>query len=196
MAQRTREARHPTVARLLLALALGLAGVANGGELARLHRELVGEAPPAAPATEAPADARRGFMPLQPLPERTPVPAIERLGFEALPCRGTCPAFTVVFQADGTFRYVGERHVARLGEGSGRVPTHALEQVMRYVEAIGFRELADTYPTRFADVATTYTMVDWGDAVKVVENQGGSAPATVWGLEQLLQGLLREAQWD
>ena len=67
---------------------------------------------------------------------------------------------------------------------------------MRYVEAIDFRSLAETYPSIYADVQTTYVTVDWGEEVQVLENQGNSAPVTVWALERLLLDLLDDAMWD
>lgn len=189
-----------------VALLVTVGTAARAGELARLHALTAKPGPPSAGATSAPpaapgpaagADAAApGLTPLQPLPTPAPLPRVERLGLEALPCRGTCPAFTVIFAADGTFAYVGEANVERLGEHTGRVDMHALRQVMRYVEAIGFASLADTYPSSYADVRTSYTLVDWGDSFKVVEDQGGSAPVTVWALERLLLQLLDEADWD
>lgn len=137
-----------------------------------------------------------GFRPLQPLPTRAPAPTIERIGYESLRCRGFCPVMSVTFAADGTFHYVGESNVERMGEFTGRVDTFALEQVMRYVEAIDFRSLAETYPSIYADVQTTYVTVDWGEEVQVLENQGNSAPVTVWALERLLLDLLDDAMWD
>lgn len=136
------------------------------------------------------------LRPLQPLPSRAPPPGIEGLGYRSLRCRGTCPVLSVTFTADGTFTYSGELYVERLGDFTGRVDTFALEQVMRYVEAIAFRSLADIYPSSFVDVQTTFVTVDWGDEVKVIENQGNSAPVTVWALERLLLSLLDDAVWD
>lgn len=137
-----------------------------------------------------------GFKPLQPLPTQAPLPTIEHIGYESLRCRGFCPVMSVMFAADGTFHYVGELNVERLGEFTGRVDTFALEQVMRYVEAIDFRNLSETYPSTYADVQTTYVTVDWGEEVQVLENQGNSAPVTVWALERLLLDLLDDATWD
>lgn len=137
-----------------------------------------------------------GVMPLQPPTNRAPVPAIQRLGYEALPCRGTCPTFSVIFHADGTFTYEGRANVPRLGPGSGTVPLYLLQQIMRYVAEIDFANLDDVYPSPLLDVNTTYTMVDWGDATKVVQNEGNSAPAIVWALERLLNDMLAQASWD
>jgi hypothetical protein len=184
--------------RLLLVLALASFGLAHGGELAQLHRELAAAAsgPTAATPPGRTTAASPGITQVQPLPLRAPMPAIQRLGYEALPCRGSCRAFTVIFYADGSFTYEGNSNVPRLGSGSGTVPTFMLQQIMRYVSDVGFTELDDTYASSMLDVNTTYTMVDLGSSVKVIQNQGNSAPATVWALEQLLNDLLAMATWD
>lgn len=98
---------------------------------------------------------------------------------------------------------MGEANVERLGEHTGSVGRGALEMVMRYVEEIDYRGLVPTYASSFSDFQTTYTMVDYGEdgaagaeGIKVVENQGGEAPATVWALGRLLVDLLEDADWD
>lgn len=70
------------------------------------------------PGTAAGQD-NPGFRPLQPLPTQTPAQSIERIGYESLRCRGFCPVMSVTFAADGTFHYVGELNVERLGESPG-----------------------------------------------------------------------------
>lgn len=156
------------------------------------------------------ADPR--IAPVAPLPAEEPPPTIERLGLESTRCFGTCPAFSVVFAADGSFRYVGEAHVDRLGEHSGRVGLGKLEMVMHYVDEIGFVRFDSVYPARFLDFPTSYLMVDYApnspamadgaavgvsdDGVKIVENQGYQAPAVIWALEVLLLDLLEGAYWD
>lgn len=199
--------RVPVAKSLLLSawLSLGMT-VASAGELAELHRQLVGGAtaseataePPARPEEPSGGGAEGvpGVRPLMPLPPREPPPDIERIGYEAVRCRGFCEAFTVIFAADGTFSYVGEAYVDRLGEHTGTVDRSALGNVMRFVAEIDYRDLENTYQSQFADVQTTYTMVDYGEDVKVIQDQGGSAPATVWALGRLLRDLLEDASWD
>jgi hypothetical protein len=177
--------------RLLVTLMLGVAGLAGAAGLT-----MAAEAPAAPPAPVQQPSGAPGVLPIVPQPERVPVPPIEWLGLQSFPCRGSCPAFSVIFYADGTFKYSGESDVPRLGEGSGHVPTYFLHQVLRYVEAIGFGSLNDAYRTNLSDVRTTLTTVSWGKHQKVVENQDNSAPVTVWALEQLINELLALATWQ
>lgn len=189
-------------ALLSLALLLSL-GVTAAGDLATLHRLLAQHSDavgPQAPPVAAPGALPPGVMPLAPLPAAQPVPDIVRLGLERTDCLTRCPAYTVVFGADGTFAYTGEANVERLGEHQGTVSMGALNQVLRYVAAIDYLGLADSYDAGFLDNPSTYTLVQWGagnNAVtKVILNAGNAAPATVWALEELIDDLLESATWD
>ncbi len=191
-----RRSRSLPAAALVVCLALA-AGSASAGELAELHRDLQREAAGSTIVPLAPGGPATGIRQLAPVPQRAPLPAIERIGYEALACRGVCEAFTVIIAADGSFEYVGEANVERLGRHTGRLDSFAVEQLMRYVDAIDYASLSDTYASPFADVQTTYTMVDYGGSdVKVIQNQGGSAPVTIWALGELIVSLLEDAHWD
>lgn len=181
--------------------ALGSLNPAGAGDLATLHRRLVEQGGtvtvPAAPKGQG-ADGDglpRGVMPLTPLAAGRPVPDIARVGLERTPCFGTCAAYTVIFEADGSFVYTGDSNVERLGEHRGTVSQGRLFQVFRYVEAIEYLKLADTYDPGLLDVPSVYTLVEWGGATKVVLDVGNYAPATVWALAELLDDLLEGATW-
>jgi hypothetical protein len=115
---------------------------------------------------------------------------------ERTDCLARCPAYTVVFSADGSFAYTGEANVERPGDHSGTVSRGALNQVLRYVAAIDYLGLADSYDAGFLDNPATYTLVEWGETTKVILNAGNAAPPTVWALEQLIDDLLESASWD
>lgn len=196
--------RPPASSRLavllvVLVLLLG-APWSEAGELAVLHRHLN---PPYGPTETtaaplgpgAPAQDRQ-FVPLVPPQRERPVPDIGRVGLERTGCYGQCPIYTVVILADGTFTYTGERYVERLGEQRGTVPRWLLDQVLRYVAAIDYLELDDTYTDGSLDTPTSYTLVEWGGTTKVVLNHANSAPATVWALERLIDDLLELADWE
>lgn len=170
----------------------------SAGELAVLHSSLArvhgSEAGVATPPDSDAADRR--FVPLGLPPFERVVPAISRIGLERTGCYGRCPVYTVVIMADGTFTYTGERDVERLGEQRGTVPRWLLDQVLRYVAAIDYLKLADTYTDGSLDTPTSYTLVEWGGTTKVVLNHADSAPATVWALERLIDDLLELADWE
>lgn len=183
--------------RIVLVLALVcVAGAVNGaeaGELADLHRALAKPRP----GVEAPRESGGGaFRPLVPLVAPPDVPDIERVGLERGPCFVGCPVFTLIVERDGSFRYAGEQGVARLGEHHGTVDRGTLALLFRFVDEIGFMALDDTYESGYLDAPSTFTMVEWRGTTKVVLNYGGAAPARVWALERLLEGLLQHATWN
>lgn len=192
-------ARYVARCAVLAVVALLGPGVTAAGDLATLHRLLAqqsGAVGPKMPPTAAPGDLPPGVMPIAPLPAARPVPDIARLGLERTDCLTRCPAYTVVFSSDGSFTYTGEANVERLGEHGGSVSRGALNQVFRFVAAIDYLGLADSYDAGFLDNPATYTLVEWGAKTKVVLNAGNAAPVTVWALEQLIDDLLDSATWE
>ena len=189
-------------------LALGLAG-----ELQMLHERLTPSAPAAEPAPSQAAPLPGAVMApgVQRVPDaRKPEHGLAAVGLERLRCYAGCPAYTFIARADGSFRYVGEYGVERLGEYTGRVDLGRLNQVMRFIAESDFAALEPSYLGAFLDGPTTYTMVertverpegedadsDANANIKVVENYAGAGPATLWAIEQLIESLLETAVWD
>lgn len=179
-------------------LALGLSALAAAGELAVLHRVLAQDAPSreAQPLSPCRAPAGQtclpGFGPQAPLA----APTASRIGLEMTDCRTGCPAFTAIISADGSFTYVGEANVERLGEHTGRVDVAGLRQVLRLADEVSFQRLGDTYASQFLDGPSSYVMVEWPRETKVVRADGGIEPAGFWAIRELLRGLLASADWD
>ncbi len=123
-------------------------------------------------------------------------PGIDEIGLERTRCLTNCPAYTLIIQKDGTFRYTGEYGVERLGDYTGKVSVGQLMQVMRFMNEALFFAFESSYSSPFLDGASTYTMARKGSELKVIENYSGSGPATLWAIEQLIDGLLETAQWD
>lgn len=182
------------IADMYAALAGHVGAAAAGaavGEGAAPGSEAAGEAGPLAPPVTG-----TSLRPLTPLPTVPEVPAIERIGLERTPCFAGCPAFTLVIEQDGRFRYVGEQRVERLGEHRGSIDLGTLRLIFRYVDEIGFLALDDRYLSGFLDGPTSYTMVVWGGVTKIVLNDANAAPARVWALEKLIEMALDGARWD
>lgn len=184
--------------RLGLLLAATLWPFGAAGELAALHSRLAApapvtdecDAPPPPPGTAYAPGAR----PCAPPPPAAPT--VSEIGIERGRCLAGCPAYTFIVQADGSFRYVGEYNVERLGVHSGRVSVGRLLQVLRFAEAIDVAAMDDSYTSGFLDNPTVYTLVTQGGRQKVVADEGRSGPATLWALEELIDSLLETAVWD
>lgn len=169
------------------ALVAGL-GLAGAGEIAELHAQLAGPV-----AEEAPQEAGDGVLRMA--PERAPATDIVRIGLERVPGLADGPRYWVIIESDGDFRYVGEANVERMGAHTGTVPAGPLRLLLAYVDDIGFRQLEDTYTSRFLDNPTTYLMSEWPDETKVILNYAYSGPARLWAMGRLIDELLEEAEW-
>ena len=177
---------------LLLLGAFGLAG-----ELQELHQQQpqVQTAPPLGASEQVTTPGVKPFPPTANLrPDATH--DITAVGLERLRCYAQCPAYTVIIQADGSFRYVGEYNVERLGEYTGRVSQGRLNQVLAFVAETDFAKMNTSYTSPFLDGPTVYTMVAKSGDPKVIENYANSGPATLWAIEQLIDDLLETAEWE
>ncbi|MGL4610249.1 MAG: DUF6438 domain-containing protein [Trueperaceae bacterium] len=174
------------------------------GELATLHYERVGKnAPESSESAEATPKLPEG-MTLAPgvrslggsgLPDRSKH-GISEVGLERSRCLTDCPAYTVILNADGTFRYTGEYGVERMGEHTGTISVGELNQVFSFINESLFMGFEDTYSADFLDAPTTYIMIKKGKDLKIIENYANTGPATLWAIEQLIDGLLETATWD
>jgi hypothetical protein len=189
--------------RFSFALILLLMPLVTAGELATLHQQLAPNTTRDTQQTPKPSDLNLpegvalapGVTSLGNLPDRSKH-GIAEIGLERTRCLTNCPAYTVIINADGTFRYTGEYGVERIGEYTGRVSIGKLNQVMSFINESLFMGFEDTYSANFLDAPTTYVMVKKGNETKVIENYANSGPATLWAIEQLIDDLLETAEWD
>ena len=136
------------------------------------------------------------FPAAAPLRPERPDHDITAIGLERLRCYAQCPAYTVIIQNDGSFRYTGEYGVDRLGEYTGRVSQGRLNQLLAFIAETEFMGLDTSYTSPFLDGPTVYTMVAENGDPKVIENYANSGPATLWAIEQLIDSLLETAEWE
>jgi hypothetical protein len=122
---------------------------------------------------------------------------ITQIGLERATGFGRGPAYAVIIQADGTFRYTGTVNTSRRGVHTGKVKPGDLVQVLRYIDDSGFEHLGYTYyaPSR-SDQPRTYIAVTTASGEKIICTAPFSAPVKIWAIEQLIDKLLLEAQWD
>ncbi|RMH89403.1 MAG: hypothetical protein D6681_14535 [Calditrichaeota bacterium] len=121
---------------------------------------------------------------------------ITEVGLKRTTCYGKCPAYQVTIHSDGTFEYIGEANVERLGEHTGRVNRWAFQQLCRFIKESDFMNLEDAYAAPAMDLPTVYTTVVMNGTQKRISNYGNAGPAKLWAIEQLIDKLLLEAQWD
>jgi Domain of unknown function (DUF6438) len=189
---------------ILFALTLLLLPFVAAGELATLHQQLAPKTTQDTGQTPEKSDSNLPEgMALAPgvtslggsMLDRSKH-GIDEIGLERTRCLTNCPAYTVIINTDGTFRYTGEYGVEHMGEHTGKVSIGELNQVMSFIAESLFSGFEDTYSSNFLDAPTTYVMVKTGSETKVIENYGNTGPATLWAIEHLIDDLLETAEWD
>ena len=129
-------------------------------------------------------------------PVWVPDPGISEIGIERTYCFGTCPVYTFIVKRDGTFRYVGRSGVNREGTFTGTVPVEDLEWLALFIKESGFMQLRNSYSMNVSDSPTTYTMVVMKGQRKIVSNYADAGPSSLWAIEQLIDRLRDNANWN
>jgi hypothetical protein len=167
-----------------LAFVLTLGCAAPGGEIADLHGKLAkpaGGRPDASRSHEQVAAEDHG---------------VTEIGLERTRCYGRCPAYTVVVQSDGTFRYTGVDFVPRQGEHTGTVSRYDFNQLAQFIRDSGYMQLQDSYTRMVTDFPTVFTTVVMDGKRKVISNYADAGPTKLRAVEQLIDKMLLEAKWD
>jgi hypothetical protein len=157
--------------------------LAPAGEVKRIHESLHGPQPEYTPPSKNP----RPYVPHD----------VTEIGLERTGCFGFCPTYSVLINAEtGAFRYHGEAHVKRIGAWTGRVRTGELEYLCYFLRESGYMEMDAIHTTSATDLPTVYTTAVIGGTRKAVSNYGSTGPWTLWAIEQIIDKLLLEAEWD
>ncbi len=159
--------------------------VVAAGEIADLHRKWV------KPKEVDPAPLVARFERLD-----SPRHGVTEIGLERTLCLGTCPAYVVILRSDGTFSYTGEDYVKRKGKHTGRVSEWSFNQLAEYLVESGYMDMESNYEIPITDLPTTYTTAVVNGKRKLVRNCGDVGPAKLWALQQAIDGVLCEAEWD
>lgn len=157
----------------------------SAGELADLHRKLVRPR-----ERDAAAEQERFDRAMD------PKHGVTEIGLERTPCYGTCPVYTVIIKNDGTFRYQGGENTKRRGKHTGTVDVSRFNALAEFLLESGYMQLESAYTLRVTDMPTAYTAAVVNGKRKIVSNYGGVGPAKLWAVEQLIDKLLLEAEWD
>lgn len=169
-----------------LSVAVGTAVPTQGGEIAELYRKTIRKQD----QTQEKQDQR--FEQLMGEPRH----GVTEIGMERTPCFGTCPAYSVIIKADGTFRYEGIAHVKRKGKHTGRISATEFNQLADFLVASGYAKLHPNYEVNVTDMPTTYTTAVIKKQRKVVKNYGDCGPVQLWALQAAIDGVLAHAEWN
>lgn len=114
------------------------------------------------------------------------------------PCRGTCPAYVVTVQGDGTVFYKGVQHAPFIGTRQGKVAAADVQRLVAAFDAADFWELHDSYTGGAPDQSSAVTTLVAGTRHKTINDYGGAtaAPPALRALESRIDMLVDTAQWD
>lgn len=121
---------------------------------------------------------------------------ITEISLRRTPCFGECPVYQVTIWGDGRFNYVGEQYVEHQGEYSGQVNRWSLDKLAQLIKEVGFMDLGESYAVLLTCQPTVYTAVVMNGVKKEISNYGSGGPAVLWAIEELIDKLLSEAEWD
>jgi hypothetical protein len=114
------------------------------------------------------------------------------------PCFGYCPTFKMEVFADGTARYQGSAHVARLGNYTAKVDAAFIKRIEDKALSIKYLSLLDHYPTgdmAVSDVPTVTSYVRIGKDGKRITNNY-DPPKALTEFEQWLEAQFEGLNWQ
>lgn len=182
-----RFSRWSSFALLLSGILLNcVSGFLSAGEIADLHRKWVRPKE----TDSAPQLAR--FEALQ-----SPSHGVTEVGFERAICFGSCPAYSVIYKADGSVRYVGIENVPHKGVRNGRISDWEFHRLAEFALKSGYMDLESNYdlPT-ITDLPVTYSMLVRDKKRKLIRNYGSLGPIELWAFERAAESLLADVEWD
>ena len=129
-------------------------------------------------------------------------PEISKIALARTKCYGTCPAYQLTLDANGTVHYQGKDYVRQKGRRTGRISPEAFQKIVKKLKEIRFFQLNDEYnsqeiggsSTFVTDQPATITTVTQGGHTKKVENYFGG-PKKLYDLEQLIDELTQSYKW-
>jgi hypothetical protein len=178
--------RTRTTLILSVAFLCGVGSFLPAGEIADLHRKWV------RPKENDSSAQLARFEAMQ-----SPNHGVTEIGLERAICFGTCPAYSVIFKADGSVRYVGIENVRHKGVRNGRISDWEFHRLAEFAMKSGYMNMESDYdlPT-ITDLPVTYSMVVRKEKRKLIRNYGSLGPIELWAFERAAESLLAEVEWD
>ena len=113
---------------------------------------------------------------------------------EHTPCFGTCPAYKIIINQDGSAVYLGRRFAAREGRYVGQVDAETMKQLYDKAVAVDFFAMEDKYDQPVTDLPSTIIRVHANGKDKQVIGRVGP-PQGFKDLAQEADRLLAHVEW-
>ena len=129
-------------------------------------------------------------------PYRRDDPGVTEIAMERGGCYGTCPQYAVKITSNGKVQYFGRNYVKRLGNSTGQIPMEEFRGLAEFVKDAGVAGMHDMYVNDVTDYETVYTAFTINGKQKLIMNYADSGPSSLWAIEQLIDKLVAETEWD
>jgi hypothetical protein len=113
-------------------------------------------------------------------------------------CYGTCPAYSVMIDGDGTVTWDGKTYVAVKGQHTGKIAPEQVKALYSAFKKADFFWLLDTYASRITDMPSTIVTLAYDGRSKTVTDYAGlriGMPQAVADLELLIDKTANTGQW-
>lgn len=106
------------------------------------------------------------------------------------------PRYAVKITSDGRVQYFGHENVTMLGNHIGKIPVGKYIRLAQFVKDANIAKMHDNYEYMITDNPTTITAFVIDGKQKLIRNYAASAPSVVWMIEEMLDKLVSETEWD
>ncbi|MEO8733314.1 MAG: DUF6438 domain-containing protein [Flavobacteriales bacterium] len=113
---------------------------------------------------------------------------------EHTPCYGTCPAYMIIINQDGSAVYLGRRFAAREGRYVGTVDAATMKQLYDQAVAVDFFAMQDKYDQPVTDLPSTIIRVNANGKDKQVVGRVGP-PQGFKDFAQEADRILAHVEW-
>ncbi len=133
--------------------------------------------------------------PVQPSPPTSEISPTDSLTLERTLCYGSCPAYTVKIQANGTITWQGDRFVKTQGRAVSHVDPSQAQSLIAGALTNGFWSLCESYRKPVTDNPTYFTTLTLHGQTKRVSNYADAAPPALHNLEYQIDLLANTHLW-
>ncbi len=121
---------------------------------------------------------------------------IEKITFQADPCEGECPIFTMTILNDGTAKYGAEMFNKLQGEFKTIIVKKQLDSLMNSIEEASFFSLKENYTMHLMDNPTyTLTVKLKSGETKTIKDYGPSGPEKLKAVYERIFSLRETQDW-